>query len=221
MHTGPDAYLNLRKKIVLIAVIAIAIAMLLPAMQRTASKNPAALAAPPPVEAIPVSKKVQAERVKRGEYLVTIGSCDDCHTPWKMGPKGPEPDMSRRLSGHPAGLVMPPPPKLPPGPWMWTAAGTNTAFAGPWGVSYTRNLTPEQVSGLGIWTEEMFIKTMRTGRHMGVSRPILPPMPWQSLSKATDEDLKSIFAFLRSLPPIKNEVPDPIIAEPPAAQPAR
>ena len=219
MHARPNSYLTMRKKIVLIAAIALAIAILLPAMQRTDAKSPASLAAPPPMETVPVSKAVQAERVKRGEYLVTIGSCDDCHTPWVVGAKGPAPDFSRRLSGHPSGLVMPEAPKLPNGPWVWIGAGTNTAFAGPWGVSYARNLTPEQVSGLGIWTEDMFIKTMRTGRHMGVSRPILPPMPWPSLSKATDEDLKSIFAFLRSLPPVKNEVPDPIIAEPPA-QPA-
>ena len=162
-----------------------------------------------------------AQRVERGEYLVNFGGCHHCHTPWIMGPKGPTPDMSRALSGHPANLVMPTPPKMD-GPWAWSAAGTNTAFAGPWGVSYGRNLTPDQVSGLGIWTEEMFIKTMRTGRHMGVSRPILPPMPWQALNTLKDEDLEAIYAYLRSIKPIRNEVPDPIIAPPPpgAPQPA-
>src|SRR5687768_5121628 len=74
--------------------------------------------------------------VKRGEYLVNIGGCNDCHTPFTMGPKGPEPDRTRLLSGHPEGLQMPPAPKLPNGPWVWVDAGTNTAFAGPWGVSY-------------------------------------------------------------------------------------
>ena len=211
----------MRNKIILIVAVVVAIAIVLPATQKAGSKNKASTAAPAAMETVPISKKAQAERVKRGEYLVTIGSCDDCHTPWVMGPQGPHPDMTRRLSGHPADLVMPPPPKLPPGPWLWIGAGTNTAFAGPWGISYTRNLTPEEVSGLGIWTEEMFIKTMRTGRHMGVSRPILPPMPWQSLQKATDEDLKAIYAFLRTLKPIKNEVPDPIInpmPEPPKTE---
>jgi len=115
------------------------------------------------------------------------------------------------LSGHPASLVMPPAPKSN-GPWLWTGAATNTAFAGPWGVSYARNLTPDQVSGLGIWTEEMFVKTMRTGRHMGVSRPILPPMPWQNLNAMTDDDLKAVFAYLRSIKPIRNEVPDAVVA---------
>jgi mono/diheme cytochrome c family protein len=173
------------------------------------------------VNAKTTAPDVAQQQIERGKYLVGFGGCNDCHTPFKMGPQGPEPDMSRALSGHPAGLVMPPAPKLD-GPWVWAGAGTNTAFAGPWGVSYARNLTPDQVSGLGIWTEEMFIKTMRTGRHMGVSRPILPPMPWQSLNSLNDEDLKAVFAYLRSLEPIRNEVPDPHIAPPPpaAAQPA-
>ena len=157
------------------------------------------------------------ERIARGEYLVTIGGCNDCHTPFKMGPNGPEPDMSRMLSGHPESVKMGPPPKLGKGPWVWAGAGTNTAFAGPWGVSYARNLTPDRLTGIGIWNEEIFMKTIRTGRHWGVSRPILPPMPWFNYAKATDEDLKAIFAYLRSIKPIRNEVPDAIVAEPPPA----
>src|SRR5688500_15271771 len=160
-----------------------------------------------------------AQRIERGEYLVNLGGCNDCHTPWVMGPNGPAPDMTRALSGHPANLVMPTPPKMD-GPWVWSAAGTNTAFAGPWGISYGRNLTPDQVSGLGIWTEAMFLKTMRLVRHMRVSRPILAPMPWENLNHLTDEDLMSIYAYLRTVKPVRNEVPDPIIAPPPAATPA-
>jgi hypothetical protein len=139
--------------------------------------------------------------------------CNDCHTPWKLGPKGPEPDMSRALSGHPADFVMPPAPKHD-GPWAWSGAVTNTAFAGPWGVSFTANLTPDQNTGLGIWTEDMFITALRTGKHFGVSRPIQPPMPWQYFGKMTDDDLKAIFAYLRTIKPISNHVPDPI---PPAS----
>jgi len=157
-----------------------------------------------------------AAQVARGRYLVKFGGCNDCHTPLKMGPKGPEPDMSRELSGHPHDLVVTQPPKLN-GPWMASASGTMTAWAGPWGISYARNLTPDEVSGLGIWNEGMFVKTMRTGRHMGVSRPLLPPMPWQSLNSLNDDDLKAIFAYLQSIKPIRNEVPDPVIAPPPPA----
>ena len=121
---------------------------------------------------------------------------------------GPQPDMSRMLSGHPESLKMPLPPKLPAEPWGWTGAVTNTAFAGPWGVSYAINLTPDENTGIGIWTEDMFIRTFRTGRHMGTSRPISPPMPWQNVAKLTDADLKAVYAYLRSIPPVRNHVPD-------------
>jgi hypothetical protein len=148
-------------------------------------------------------------RVERGAYMVTIMGCNDCHTPWKMGPQGPEPDVSRALTGHPADMKLPPAP-APSGPWIVQSAATNTAFAGPWGVSFTANLTPDKETGLGSWTEEMFIATMRTGRHQGKGRPVLPPMPVKMYGKATDEDLKTIFAYLQSLAPVKNKVPAPI-----------
>jgi cytochrome c len=145
--------------------------------------------------------------IERGSYLVSTMGCHDCHTPWKMGEKGPEPDMTRALSGHPEqiGLLAPAPSQ---GLWIWSAAATNTAFSGPWGVSYTANLTPDQNTGLGIWTEQMFIQAIRTGRHMGVSRPINPPMPWAVYRNATDQDLKAIYAYLRTLKPVTNHVPD-------------
>jgi mono/diheme cytochrome c family protein len=152
-------------------------------------------------------------RVERGKYLVTMIGCSDCHTPLKMGPKGPQPDVERFLSGHPEQMGALPPAKAQ-GPWLWAGAATNTAFAGPWGVSYAANLTPDRNTGLGIWTEEMFVKAIRTGRHMGTSREILPPMPWPAFRNATDEDLKSIYAYLRTLKPVTNHVPD---VRPPAA----
>jgi mono/diheme cytochrome c family protein len=157
-----------------------------------------------------------AVRVERGAYLVNSMGCHDCHTPWKLGPRGPEPDMSKALTGHPQDLVMPPPPALPPGPWIWMGGATNTAFAGPWGVSFTANLTPDPETGLGSWTEDMFIQALRTGRHEGKGRPILPPMPWAMVRNLNDEDLKSIFAYLQSLPPVKNRVPQPV--DPPEGQ---
>jgi mono/diheme cytochrome c family protein len=151
----------------------------------------------------------KAASVERGAYLVRAMGCNDCHTPWTLGPKGPEPDMSRALSGHPADLVMPPPPK-PSGPWTWSGAVTNTAFAGPWGTSFTANLTPDDETGLGKWTAETFIATLRTGRHEGKGRPLLPPMPWPMIRTLTDEDLRAVFAYLQSLPPIRNRVPAPV-----------
>jgi hypothetical protein len=157
----------------------------------------------------PASAAPEAARIARGAHLVRTMGCNDCHTPWKLGTRGPEPDMSRALTGHPADLVMPPPPVVPQ-PWAWVAAGTNTAFAGPWGTSFTANLTPDPETGLGKWTESMFIQTMKTGRHEGKGRPLLPPMPFQIIAALEDEDIRSLFAYLQSLPPVRNRVPQPV-----------
>ena len=147
---------------------------------------------------------------ERGAHLVRTMGCNDCHTPWKVGPRGPEPDMSRALTGHPADVVMPPAPVLPPGPWTWVGAATNTAFAGPWGVSFAANLTPDPDTGLGRWTETMFIQTMKTGRHEGKGRPLLPPMPYPMIASLSDEDIRALFAYLQSLPAVRNRVPQPV-----------
>jgi hypothetical protein len=153
--------------------------------------------------------------VARGKYLVTIMGCNDCHTPWKTTPRGPEPDMTRMLSGHPQDFTVTAPPARGDGPWVWAATGTNTAFSGPWGISFTANLTPDPDTGLGMWTAATFIAALRSGRHEGQGRPILPPMPYPMIRQATDEDLEAIFSYLRSIPPIRNRVPQPI--EPPEA----
>jgi len=165
----------------------------------------------------PAASPVQSP-LERGKLLVTVGGCNDCHTPLKMGEKGPEPDLGRLLSGHPSELQLPPPPALPPGPWMMVGAATATAYAGPWGVSFAANLTPDVETGIGAWDEGTFIQAMRTGQHLGGGRPILPPMPWQGLGTLGDDDLKAIFAYLKSVPPIRNPIPDPA---PPPAPPAQ
>lgn len=151
-----------------------------------------------------------AALVARGKYLVEAGACADCHTPWHLGPNGPEPDPARTLSGHPADLAMPPAPELPAGPWAVVVSATNTAWSGPWGVSFTANLTPDPETGIGRWTEDVFVAAMRSGRHLGMGRPLLPPMPWPAYAKLTDEDLHALFAYLRTVPPIPNRVPEPI-----------
>jgi hypothetical protein len=141
-----------------------------------------------PAQTGTVTPEKQKARVERGAHLVKTMACHDCHTPWVMGPTGPHPDMARALTGHPSDIVMPPPPPAV-GPWIGHMAATNTAWAGPWGVSFTANLTPDKETGLGAWTEDMFIATMRTGRHQGKGRRILPPMPVQILNALDDEDL--------------------------------
>jgi hypothetical protein len=166
-------------------------------MMASAQAPPAAASKPTPAS------------IKRGEYLVRFGGCNDCHTPYKLGPHGPEPDMTRALTGHPSDMAVPPAPAAA-GPWMWSGAATNTAFAGPWGVSFTANLTPDKETGLGDWTFEMFAAAMKTGRHQGKGRPILPPMPYPNVASLTDSDARALFSYLQSLPPVHNKVPSPI-----------
>ena len=152
------------------------------------------------------------EMIQRGEYLVRFGGCNDCHTPKIWGPNGPMEDTTRVLSGHPSNQPLPPIPTAFIGPDKWAGVtnGNFTAWAGPWGVSFAKNLTPDEPTGIGNWTEEIFIKAMRTGKDLGFGRNILPPMPWFGLAALNDEDLKSIFAYLKSLKPIHNQVPEPI-----------
>jgi hypothetical protein len=171
-------------------------------MQEAGAGNDAATAEP------------AASSVERGKYLVTLAACNECHTPFTMGPQGPMPDMTRMLSGHPGELVLSDPPK-PTNDWIMSGNATNTAFAGPWGISYSPNLTPHD-TGLGVWTEEIFIKSMREGKHMGAGRPILPPMPWPAYSQMTDDDLRAVWQYLQSIPPIDNVAPQSIVNPPPA-----
>jgi len=192
----------------------IAAAILLTAVLSTASLG---AQAEPEAEArknatAPQAKAAKAAQIARGEYLVEIMGCHDCHTPAKMGPNGPEQDRSRALSGHPEQLVMPPAPALPPGPWVASIAATFTAFASPGGTVFTKNLTPDKETGLGDWTVEEFIATMKTGRERGKGRPVLPPMPVQNLKAMSDSDIRALFAYLQSIPAIKNRTPQPIEA---------
>jgi mono/diheme cytochrome c family protein len=169
--------------------------------------------APPPA---PDPALVKAAQIERGKYLVTFGDCGNCHTPKVMSPAGAVPDETRLLSGRPAGEPVLTAPAVDAG-WMAVRLD-RTAFSGPWGVSFPRNLTPDQATGLGSWTEEMFIKTLRLGKHQGEGRDLLPPMSLQGVRRASDEDLRAIWAYLQSIPPIDNAVPDPLPpAEPPAA----
>ncbi|MGE5216719.1 MAG: c-type cytochrome [Chloroflexota bacterium] len=154
--------------------------------------------------------------VERGKYLVTLAGCNDCHTPKIRGPGGaPVPDNSKLLAGH---LEKSPVPSWSPkdAERNGVVAATNgslTAWAGPWGVSFAINLTPDKATGIGEWSEEMFVQMVRTGKHQGQpnGRDILPPMPWFNMKDLSDADLKAIWAYLRSLPPVANPVPLPIL----------
>ncbi len=153
------------------------------------------------------------ELVSRGKYLVLGGGCGDCHSPKNFTAQGPVEDTTRFLSGHPANIPINnfDATGLKPGNFLQFAPDL-TAFVGPWGISFSANLTPDSATGLGAWTGDVFIKSIRTGKHLGQDngRPILPPMPWNNFAKLTDEDLKAIYSYLRTIPPVSNRVPAPI-----------
>ena len=151
------------------------------------------------------------EQIERGRYIVSTSGCNDCHTPKKFTQQGMQLDSTKMLSGHPAEVELPDYDPEMVGPGKWTLTNDHlTAWVGPWGVSFSSNITPDNETGIGTLTEDMFLKTIREGKLMGVGRPLLPPMPWQDIAKMTDEDLKAIYAYLMSLEPIKNKVPEPI-----------
>jgi hypothetical protein len=149
---------------------------------------------------------------ERGKYLTLVGGCGDCHSPKTFIGTASIEDAKKLLSGHPATATLPDVPAYILGPTQWGAITTNdmTGWAGPWGVSFAYNLTPDPKTGIGNWSEALFIQSLRNGKFMGTSRDMLPPMPWQRIRTMKDDDLKAIFAYLRSLPPIDNEVPQPI-----------
>ena len=167
----------------------------------------------PKTEVAADPKADAAAQIKRGEYLVTVGGCNDCHSPKIMTAMGPEPDPRRLLSGHPSEEVLPAitdKKMIAPGQWVLFSPGL-TAAVGPWGTTFGANLTPDD-TGIGNWTEAQFVKAIREGKSKGLdgTRPILPPMPWPNIAKMNDEDLKAMFAYLKSIPPVKNVVPNPI-----------
>ena len=166
---------------------------------------------PPEPAATPAAAPTAQSQIDRGHRLVIGGGCHDCHTPKTMTPRGPEADLSRMLSGHPESDKITAPYKQQPGE-KWTVHVNDhlTAWSGAWGVSFAANLTPDQNTGLGIWTEDMFLEAIKNGKHMGKGRPILPPMPWNWYGQLPDEDLKAMFAYLRSIPAISNRVPIPL-----------
>lgn len=150
-----------------------------------------------------------SKQIARGKYLAeSVAACGHCHTPRK----GAEPDMTMHLAGHPASA---PAPKsaavdliMKEGIFI-SVSPTMTAFSGPWGVSFAGNLTPDKETGLGAWTKDQFIRSMRTGKHKGNpdGRAVLPPMPWKHYQTMSEQDLSDMWAYFQSLKPIRNAAP--------------
>ncbi len=158
-----------------------------------------------------VTTATQEDIIVRGKYLVETMGCHDCHSPKKMGPNGPEIIPELMLSGYPSDrpIVKFSDPMIKEGFAMFYP--DLTAGAGPWGVSFAGNLTPDP-TGIGTWSEEQFKKALTEGKFKGLegTRMLLPPMPWFNLTELKDEDVSAIFAYLKSIKPVKNVVPAPV-----------
>lgn len=160
-----------------------------------------------------IRKKEKAELIARGKYLVTVSGCNDCHSPKIMTPMGPVPDSTRLMSGYPSEKGIPVLSEALAKDQSWVKMSHDaTAFVGPWGMTFGANLTPDETTGIGNWTEQAFVQSIRTGKHLGQEggRQVMPPMPWYMIAKMTDEDLSAVYEYLMSLPAITNQVPVPI-----------
>lgn len=149
--------------------------------------------------------------VDRGKYLVGIMGCNDCHSPKRLGENGPEIIPELMLSGYPSDrpVVTFDSEMIKEGfPMFYPDL---TAAAGPWGISFAGNLTPDE-TGIGNWTEDQFKKALTEGLFKGLdnSRMLLPPMPWVNYAEMKDEDIQAIFAYLKSIKPVENLVPAPV-----------
>ena len=144
-------------------------------------------------------------QVEWGEHLVTIGGCNDCHTPKKMTPQGPVDDTTMRLSGHPAAMPAPDVDRRLMESKGLVVTATFTSWVGPWGITYSANLTPDE-TGTGNWTEEQFVYALKNNMSKGLpgTRPLLPPMSMMPVQHMTVDELKAIFAYLRTIKPINN-----------------
>jgi hypothetical protein len=157
----------------------------------------------------PVAKESYAgfeSQVKWGEHLVTVSACQDCHTP----KKGYGLDSAHMLAGY-IGTPVADVSRKDVQSKGWAVTTDLTSWVGPWGVAYTANLTSDS-TGIGKWNEERFIYAIRYGKYNGLAsdRDLNPVMPWTMYRNMTDDELKAIFAYLKSTKPIKNVVPPPV-----------
>ncbi len=154
---------------------------------------------------------LKEDLIKRGEYLVQITGCNDCHSPKRMGANGPEIIPELMLSGYSSKTPLPKTDKTFLTAGFAAFSPDLTAAAGPWGISFAGNITSD-ATGIGGWTEEQFKKALTQGKFKGQDggRMLLPPMPWINYTKMSDEDLKAIFTYLQSVKGVNNVVPLPV-----------
>jgi hypothetical protein len=156
------------------------------------------------------------DKIKDGERLVATLDCEICHSPKRMGPRGPEVIPELRFGGHQAGTPLPVYDEATVKAGWVLFSPDFTSMIGPWGQSFTANISSDS-TGIGMWSEDQFKKVLREGKYKGMdnTRPILPPMPWEAYKNLTDEEISKVFAFLKSTKPVKNVVPTAKINPPP------
>ena len=149
-------------------------------------------------------------QIKMGKILTEEFGCVDCHSPKIIANDQIMIDESKLFSGHPQGNILPDfsPELIGPEKWRGLYTSSMTAWGGPWGISYSANLTPDKETGIGNWNEENFMSVIKLGIHSSLSRKMLPPMPWNEASRLGDDELRAIFMYLKSIKPIKNKVPE-------------
>jgi hypothetical protein len=193
--------------------LAAVIVLSLAALAAGCNKNAPGEASAPPQAYTAAS--FTADQVTRGAGLVDEWKCNFCHTPELKGPDGkPMPNPDRLLSGHPQDEPVPDVSDIvinSDAYMEFLDNLDNTTWASNDSLVFSANLTPDPATGIGTWSPEQFVATIRQGQHMGLGKRLLYPMPWQELAKLPDADLISIYAYLRTINPVSNKVPPPIV----------
>jgi mono/diheme cytochrome c family protein len=129
-------------------------------------------------------------QVQRGEYLVELLGCGACHTD---GALEGVPNFDRALAGSSIGIAYTSP--------------LNNAHPG---VVFPPNLTPDEETGIGLWSDRQIENAIRigVGRHAGRRIAV---MPWRGYTRMTPEDVSAIVAYLRSIKPVPHQVPDEVL----------
>lgn len=156
--------------------------------------------------------KTTEDIVERGKLITEIYGCVDCHSPKIKEGEFLINDPDRLFSGHPGDNKLPQfsPDIIGPDKWRGLFTDGMTAWGGPWGISYSANLTPDKETGIGKLSENNFVNVLKLGIHSGMNRKLMQPMPWKEISELDDENLKAIYHYLKTVKPVKNKVPDSV-----------
>ena len=143
------------------------------------------LDAPAPVDVAPENRAA----VRQGKYLIELLGCGSCHTD---GALVGEPDIERPLAGSRIGIAYTSP-----------LEGRNP------GVVYGPNITPDDETGIGRWTDQQIVDAVRAGEGRHGDRRILV-MPWPGYARISNDDAYAIVGYLRHLEPVRHRVPDDV-----------